>query len=192
MSNGYVNVSGEIKSSCISCVRGTNYGQTCKTTSTMSVNDSKNFYTTKASMPNKPSGSETSLTDFYCSSVTTAYITTVSETWSTYKNNNNGYICASFVCDSIVTKNGKKVYNFNLNGSTWVEKVENTSVPNVTCRTLCRTGLNSGTYTVQLQDGLTSSTPPVGLVDRICKTVTVGYNDNNRIYVAQRDQLGLL
>tara|TARA_R110000803_G_scaffold157920_2_gene222217 strand:- start:5139 stop:5717 length:579 start_codon:yes stop_codon:yes gene_type:complete len=186
MGNQYLPPSGSsISTSCMNIVRKCKLNQTTVTpTSPNSIADSTNFYKNKANMPNS-TGAATNqkFSNFNDASIVSGTVITRSETWSTYADTNDGAIEAYIDCDSIVTKNNEKVYNFSRSSGTYIEKVENINTPNTNCRCYRWGGLSSGiNKIVYIRDGLNHAAGqnPAG------GYTTVGYNDNARVYCIQR------
>ena len=187
MGNQYLPPSGSsISTSCMNIVRKCKLDQTTVTpTSQNSIADSANFYKNQANMPNDTTNAATNhkFSNFNDASIVTGTVVTRSESWSTYGNTNDGAIEVTFNCNSVVTKNNEKVYNFSRSGGTYIEKVENISTPSGACRYYRWGGLTSGNnQTVYIRDGLNNAAGqnPAG------GNVTVGYNDTDRVYWIQR------
>lgn len=184
MSNKYLPPSGALAASCISQIRGCKNNQSCTATSpNQSLRGQETFYINQAAIPNNTTGNSTSISEFYDASILTANVTTTPESTSTYNNCNNGSIISTLQCESVVTAgNGDKVYNFKFGTGVWIEKSENISNPNSSCRTATCGNRSSGAYTVSFQDGLNNaSKQPV-----VTGSVVVNYGSGNRTAVIQR------
>jgi len=186
MANKYLPPTGSsISASCMNVVRKCKLDQTTVTpTSVNSIETSTNFYKNQASMPNS-TGAATNqkFSNFYDASVVTGHIYARAESWSTYGDNNDGLIAINIDCNSIVTKNNQKVYNFKFETGQWIERIETVSSPDANCRVATSTGYSNGNKVVYIRDGLNSAAGQ----SIVSATVCVGYNDEDRNYCIQRN-----
>ena len=184
MANKYLPPSGPLAASCISQIRGCKLDQSCTATSpNNSLAGQETFYRAQASIPKAVTGTTTKFSEFYDASILTVGVTTVPETPSTYNNSNDGYITSVYDCNSVVTGENEKIYNFKLNNGNWIEKVEDLSSPNAACRSYTFFNLNAQNYTMYYQDGLNERyQQPV-----ISGTVLINYGGSTNSYTIQRN-----